>query len=576
MMPQTMTAGEAVVRVGPISSAGKPLTPQTTPQTMTGGEAIVRALIDHGVDTVFALPGVQTYPVTDALARYADKIRTVGARHEQATAYMAFGYACATGKVGVYSVVPGPGVLNTMAALCTAWGCSQPILCITGQVPRAYLEKGRGHLHEIPDQQGTVARLCKYTARIERPQDAPRVVAEAFRAMRSGRPGPALIEMCWDDMAAVGEVESLAPLAPDAPPRPDAESLAAAARLARRAERPLIIVGSGARHAGEEVKALAEAIRAPVTSFRGGRGIVPADHPLYLPYYAAWRVWDDCDLVIGIGSRLEMAYMRWSGMNSIIEKPEAPPHLIRIDIDPTEFDRLTPHVPLPADAKQGTSALLRAIRAEGEPAAKDLGRLRRARALADRTVSEIRPHVGFLAAIRRALPREALFAEELTQAGYASFLAWDVFEPRTYITSGFQGNLGYGLMTSLGAKVGRPDVPVLAVTGDGGFLYGAGELATAVKERIPLITVLFNNNAYGNVRRDQQKNFSGRTIASDFANPNFALLARAYGVAFDRAADADGLERAVRDALGNPGPTLIEVPVDLATEVNPWPYILRR
>ena len=160
-------------------------------QTVTGGAAIVQALIEHGVDTVFALPGVQTYPVMDALARNTDKIRTIGARHEQATAYMAFGYAQATGKVGVYSVVPGPGVLNTMGALCTAWGCNLPVLCITGQVPRAFLEGGRGHLHEIPDQQGTVSRLCKYTARIERPEDAPRIVAEAMKAMRSGRPGPA-------------------------------------------------------------------------------------------------------------------------------------------------------------------------------------------------------------------------------------------------------------------------------------------------------------------------------------------------------------------------------------------------
>ena len=543
---------------------------------VTGGEAIVRSLIAHGVDTVFALPGVQTYPVMDALARNKDKVRTYSARHEQATAYMAFGYAQATGKVGVYSVVPGPGVLNTMGALCTAWGCNMPVLCITGQVPSAYLEGGRGHLHEIPDQQGTVSRLCKYTARVERPEDAPRIIAEAFKAMTSGRPGPALVEMCWDDMAATGPYQEVAPLPLDPLPQVNADAIAKAADLLRKAERPMIMVGSGARHAQAEVIELAEKLNAPVTAFRGGRGIVPADHPLALSSYAAWQLWEETDCVIGIGSRMEMIYMRWMGMGSRITEPEAPPHLIRIDIDPEEMIRLVPHVPVLADSKEATAALVKALEAGAAPASKDLGRLDRARQTAQQAIAAVQPHVTHLEYLREALPREGIFAEELTQAGYASFFAWDVFAPRTYITSGFQGNLGYGFMTSLGVKVGRPDVPVVSVTGDGGFMYGSSELSTAVKEQIPLIVLLFNNGAYGNVRRDQQTNFDGRTIASDFANPDFELLAKAYGVNYLRAEDGPGIAAAVKAAIPNKGPTLIEVPVDLSTEVNPWPYILTR
>ncbi len=543
---------------------------------VTGGEAIVRSLIAHGVDTVFALPGVQTYPVMDALARNKDKVRTYSARHEQATAYMAFGYAQATGKVGVYSVVPGPGVLNTMGALCTAWGCNMPVLCITGQVPSAYLEGGRGHLHEIPDQQGTVSRLCKYTARVERPEDAPRIIAEAFKAMTSGRPGPALVEMCWDDMAATGPYQEVAPLPLDPLPQVNADAIAKAADLLRKAERPMIMVGSGARHAQAEVIELAEKLNAPVTAFRGGRGIVPADHPLALSSYAAWQLWEETDCVIGIGSRMEMIYMRWMGMGSRIMEPEAPPHLIRIDIDPEEMIRLVPHVPVLADSKEATAALVKALEAGAAPASKDLGRLDRARQTAQQAIAAVQPHVTHLEYLREALPREGIFAEELTQAGYASFFAWDVFAPRTYITSGFQGNLGYGFMTSLGVKVGRPDVPVVSVTGDGGFMYGSSELSTAVKEQIPLIVLLFNNGAYGNVRRDQQTNFDGRTIASDFANPDFELLAKAYGVNYLRAEDGPGIAAAVKAAIPNKGPTLIEVPVDLSTEVNPWPYILTR
>ena len=544
-------------------------------ETVTGGEAIVRSLVAHGVDTVFALPGVQTYPVMDALARHAEQIRTFSARHEQATAYMAFGYAQATGKVGVYSVVPGPGVLNTMGALCTAWGCNIPVLCITGQVPSAYLEGRRGHLHEIPDQQGTVSRLCKYTARVEKPEDAPRIVAEAFKAMLSGRPGPALIEMCWDDMAMTGPYQEMPPLDLEPTPALPDDMIAKAAELLRQAERPLIMVGSGARDAQDEVLALAEKLNAPVTAFRGGRGIMPADHPLAMSSYAAWQLWEETDCVIGIGSRMEMIYMRWSGMRSRIVEPEAPPHLIRIDIDPEEMTRLVPHVPVVADAKEATAALLQALDQSGAPTSKDLGRLERARATAQQAIAAVQPHVTFLEHIREALPRDGIFTEELTQAGYASFFAWDVFAPRTYITSGFQGNLGYGFMTSLGVKAGRPDVPVVSVTGDGGFLYGASELATAVKEKIPLIVLLFNNGAYGNVRRDQITNFDGRTIASDFANPDFELMAKAYGVAYLRAEDGPAIAEAIRTAIPNEGPTLIEVPVDLSTEVNPWPYVLR-
>ena len=368
----------------------------------------------------------------------------------------------------------------------------------------------------------------------------------------------------------------MAPLALDAPPAIDADMIAKAAELARNAERPLIMVGSGARHAQAEVLALAEKLNAPVTAFRGGRGIVPADHPLAMSSYAAWQLWEETDLVIGIGSRLEMIYMRWSGMNSRIVEPEGPPHVIRIDIDPEEMKRLVPHVPVLADSQEGTAALLKALEKGKGPASKDLGRLERARATAQQAIAAVQPHVSHLEYLREALPRDGIFAEELTQAGYASFFAWDVFEPRTYITSGFQGNLGYGFMTSLGVKVGRPDVPVVSVTGDGGFMYGSSELSTAVKEQIPLIVLLFNNNAYGNVRRDQQTNFDGRTIASDFANPDFELLAKAYGVNYLRATDGPGIAAAVKAAIPNTGPTLIEVPVDLATEVNPWPYILRR
>src|SRR5262245_52292571 len=282
--------------------------------TVTGGVAIVEALAANGVEVVFGLPGAQLYPLFDALQQKSDAIRTIGARHEQARGYMAFGYARSTGRPGVYAVVPGPGVLNTAAALATAFGCCAPVLCITGQVPSQFIGRGRGHLHELPDQLATLRTLTKWAARIERPADAPGIVNEAFRQMLSGRPGPVAVEMAWDTMASRGDVEpSVAPRLPEAP-RPSPSEIEAAAELIVGARRPMIMVGTGAQHAGAAVLALAELLGAPVAAFRGGRGVVPEDHPLAVSSYAAYRLWPETDVLIGIGSRLEMPYMRWKGM----------------------------------------------------------------------------------------------------------------------------------------------------------------------------------------------------------------------------------------------------------------------
>src|SRR5262245_46731360 len=216
--------------------------------TTTGGMAIVEALIANGVDTVFGLPGAQLYPLFDALQQRGDRVRTVGARHEQACGYMAFGYARSTGRPGVYAVVPGPGVLNTTAALCTAYGCCAPVLCVTGQVPSAFLGRGRGHLHELPDQLATLRTLVKWAARIERPADAPEAINEAFRQRLSGRPGPVAVEMAWDTMASSAFVEPLGAAVMPRLPAPSPLEVEAAAKLLAAAKRPIIMTGSGAQH----------------------------------------------------------------------------------------------------------------------------------------------------------------------------------------------------------------------------------------------------------------------------------------------------------------------------------------
>ncbi len=537
---------------------------------MSTGAAIVESLIANGVDTIFGLPGAQTYALFDALQKARDRIRLVSVRHEQAAAYMAFGYARSTGRVGAYSVVPGPGVLNTMAALSTAVGCNVPVLCITGQVPADFLGKGRGHLHELPDQLGTLQSLVKWAARITQPGEAPELVAEAFRRMLTGRPGPAVLETPWDVMGEVGEVR-IAPVTLPDPPAPDAAEIAAAAELICAAENPMIYTGGGALDASGEVTQLAERLWAPVFSFRSGRGVVSDDHPLGFSLPAAHELWDACDLLIGIGTRLEGPYMRWNQIRWM-DKP-ADPKLIRIDIDPKEMTRFAPDAGVLGDARVSAQALNEALEArqvQGRDRSQQLAAIK-TKTLA--AFEDIQPQMSYLKVIRQALPDDGFFVEELCQAGFASNYAFPVLAPRSYVTCGYQGTLGFGFQTGLGVKIANPERAVVSITGDGGFMFGLQELATAAQHEIGLITILFNNGGFENVRRDQDNLFDGRAIGSTWTNPDFMTLAQAFGVRGLSTDSPEGLGAALTEALAADGPTLIEVRVESGREVTPWPLI---
>ena len=544
----------------------------------TGGAAIVDALITNGTDTLFGLPGAQMYPLFDALQQRGDQIRTVGARHEQACGYMAFGYARSTGRPGVFAVVPGPGVLNTAAALCTALGCNAPVLCITGQVPAAFIGRRRGHLHELPDQLATLRSLTKWSMRIERPADAPEIVNEAFRQMLSGRPGPVAIEMAWDVMASRAPVRPL-PAAEIPAPSPAApEEIAAAARILAAARRPMIMTGSGAQHASDAIRALADYLDAPVAAFRGGRGVMPEDDPLGISSFVAHELWSETDAVIGIGTRLELPLMRWTGMMTLIDRPREPPHVIRIDIDPAEMQRLVPHAGIVADAEVGAKALLAALErlhARKPPAVSQQirGRIVAAKTAARSRIEKVQPQLAYLDVIREVLPRDGIFVTELSQVGFTSYFGYPVYAPHTYISEGFQGTLGFGFPTALGVKVAHPDRPVVSVTGDGGFMFGMQELATAKQEGIGLVTLLFNNRSYGNVLRDQRTNFGNRVIGAALDNPDFMLIAKAFGIEGHRVGSPDALRPVLAAAIDAAGPVLIEIEVPQGSETSPWEFI---
>ena len=532
----------------------------------TGGEAIVSGLVAHGVTTVFGLPGAQIYGLFDAF--HQAQLRVIGARHEQACGYMAFGYARASGKPGVFSVVPGPGVLNAGAALLTAFGANEPVLCLTGQVPSAFLGKGRGHLHEMPDQLATLRTFVKWAERIEYPASAPALVARAFQEMLSGRRGPASLEMPWDVFTQRVEVGAAEVFERFPSPQPDPDRIKSAANLIAASRTPMIFVGSGAIEAGDEILELAELIEAPVVAFRSGRGIVSNAHELGLTMAAAYRLWPQTDLMIGIGTRLELPTMtRWPFLPQGLKS-------IRIDIDPSEMRRYAPDAAVVADAKAGTSELLAAVRKLGYT--KTAGRrtaIRDASAATLKDIQKIQPQMAYLNILREVLPPNAIVTDELSQVGFASWYGFPVYEPRTFITSGYQGTLGSGFPTALGAKVAYPDRPVVAITGDGGFMFGVQELSTAVQFKIGVVVLVFNNNSYGNVRRDQRQHFEGRVVASDLVNPDFVKLAESFGVGAARVTSPDHFRNELEKALASGGPYLIDIEVPRDSEVSPWAFI---
>ncbi|MCC7411462.1 MAG: hypothetical protein IT495_07515 [Gammaproteobacteria bacterium] len=534
---------------------------------MTGAEAIVEALLAHGIDTVFGLPGGQLDHLFDAMHARRDRLRVLHTRHEQGAAYMAYGYAASTGRIGAYAVVPGPGLLNTGAALATAYANNAPVLCVCGQVHAAGIDSGYGHLHEIPDQLGLVRHLTKWAARIDHPAQAPALVAEAVRQLRSGRPRPVEIEMAMDVMGQRAEVESVAVAVESRTWPVDADLVEAAARLLGRAERPLIVVGSGALDAGAPLHALAMALQAPVVAFRKGRGIVDEREPLSQSWPAGHRLWGRADAVLAVGTRLMIPLTDWGRDEDL--------KLVRVDIDPVEMNRIcTPDVGLVGDASVVLAALAAAVPRHNRRRASRSAELT---ALKSEVAAEIRAQVpeqmAYLDAIRAVLPQDGIFVDEVTQVGFVSWYGFPVYRPRQFVTAGYQGTLGYGYATALGVVAANPGRHVVQVSGDGGFMFNVQELATAVHHRLPLVTVIFNDGKFANVQRQQDEWFAGRRICSDLTNPDFVRLAEAFGALGLRAGSPAALRSALEQGFADGGPVIIDVPV-ASRMASPWPFIM--
>lgn len=528
-------------------------------------EAILGGLELNGIDRLFCLPGVQNDPFFDALFDHTDRIQVVHSRHEQGAAYMALGAALATGRPSAYSVVPGPGFLNTATALATAQSCGAQVLALVGQLPSAYIGRGYGLLHEVPDQFGMLANLTKWAGSIRAPIQAPSLVDEAFRRLRNGRPGPVGLE-CPADVWA-----ETAPMAlPEQPakrePLPiDDDAVQAAAKLLGKAKRPLIVVGGGAQDASAEVTALAELLQAPVVAFRMGRGVVDDRNPFSVTLPIGHHLWKDADVVIGIGTRLQTHQVTF-GVDADLK-------IIRIDIDPEEIGRIhRPDVSIVGYAEDAVPALLNSLPGHMEKRRSRVDEMLAQKASFAEKMSKLQPQLGYLEAIRDVLPEDGILVDELVQTSYVARIAFPVYRPRSFICSGYQGTLGWGLATAIGVQMARPDKRVVALAGDGGFMFNLPELAVAVQQRLPLVTIVFNDGAYGNVRRTQKEMFGNRLIATDLTNPDFVKLAESFGAMGLSATSPDSLRVALNEAFRQQGPALIEV--RCGEMPSPWEFIL--
>lgn len=524
------------------------------------GALVVARLRSEGVEVIFTVPGEQLDPIFRALAQSG--IRVVHTRHEQAAALMAFGYARTTGRTGVFVVISGPGVLNSVTGLATAYAGDARVLCIAGQIATPLVDRGLGIPHEIPDQLGMLERVTGWTARVESADTAIATLDEAFRRLADDRPRPIALEIPTDVLVA--QVSTPAERRPTSTTLRtiDHAQVSAARELLADAQRPVIFVGSGARAATDEVRQLAALLLAPVTTELGGRGVVSDLDALSIPLAVAHDVWAEADVVLAVGTRLLRPQVEW-GTDGL--------RVVRVDLDPVEIHRVaTPEVALVGDAAELLGAVLDGM----DPVAEReewWQRIDRARRAVDERQSVIEPQVHWVRAIREALPDDGFFVDEMTQVGYAARLALPVLEPSTYVLPTYVGALGFGFATALGVKVAHPDRAVVSISGDGGFTYTLPELATAVQHGIGVVAVVFNDQCYSNVARSQEK-FLAQTIGTDLHNPDFVALAESFGAVGVLARTPEELRSEIEKALVRDDiPTVIEVPVGAMPNV--WQLI---
>ncbi|MHB8477933.1 MAG: 5-guanidino-2-oxopentanoate decarboxylase [Steroidobacteraceae bacterium] len=530
---------------------------------MTCGEAVMKLLVSYDVDTVFGMAGTMTVELYRGIALAG--VRHVQCRNEQGASLMADGYARATGKPGVCTIIAGPGVTNAATGIAQAYCDSQPMLVLSGACATRTQGKGWGAIHELADQSAVTAGFTAFSAMVRYPEELPELIARAYAVFRGGRPRPVHLSLPRDVLPESVEQDWSARRAPSLP-MPDPAAIDEAADRLARAKRPLILVGGGAIGTRRALTAIAERIGAAVLSTNAGKGILPESHPLSLgcsivQKWSQQALQNDADVVLLVGSEVSQG-------DHFLPKLDISGDIIRIDIDPMELTSMySAAVPIQANAGAAMLALSSALasrkptaqRSQGEIWVRDI----LARNAASMTNLE-RQHARVWEILRSVLPTDAIVMGDATQIVYTGSFAMPMEMERCWYYSGTYCSLGVALPMAVGAKIGAPHRPVIAVAGDGGIMFTVGELATAAEERLALPVVVWNNDALNAIVEQMDQRQIPR-IGVEPKSPDFLRLAEALGCHATRAASAEHLGQSVRDALVADRPTLIEVRQD-----SPW------
>ncbi len=530
-------------------------------RSLTGGQSLIRCLYKEGIRVIFGLPGVQMYHAIIPILDYSD-IKFITTRHEQATTYMADGYARAGGKIGVAMVVPGPGLQNASAGITNAYASSSPILVISGQINKDKISKDIGILHEINDQMDIIKPITKWQARVIKAKKIPNVVKKSFIKLRTGRPRPIEIEIPPETLSEISNFpnykQAKIPLFTI-----NKKSLKKAAMIITKSKNPVIWAGGGVHLSGasKELLAFAEYMQIPILTTPEGKGSISDKHYLSIgtPQGRSTGNSKDslrdffytCDVIVAIGTRFANA------------EPKRSQRVIQIDIDPKEIGRNHKNtLGIVGDARQVISKLLKNIKTKTRPVKNKkiiFNKMRLNRY--NNPTNQIEPLAGYVKALRNGIPNNGILVTDMTTVAYYSRIHYQTFNSRSYFTSSYSGNLGSAFPTSLGVKVARPNQPVVSISGDGGFLFNSQELATAAQFKINVVAVVFNDKSYGNVKRDMKDIFNNKFLGSELKNPNFIKLAESYGVIGMKANSPKALEKSIKKAISLNKTVLIEVPI---------------
>ncbi|HET9068421.1 MAG TPA: 5-guanidino-2-oxopentanoate decarboxylase, partial [Amaricoccus sp.] len=484
-------------------------------------------------------------------------IRHVTPRHEQGAGFMADGYARASGRPAACFIISGPGMTNIVTAMGQAYSDSIPMLVISSVNITNELGMGEGRLHELPDQSGLVRGVSVFSHRLMRPADLPAVIARAFAVFDSARPGPVHIELPLDVITAPADDLPRAAYRTRSRPGPDPDAIARAAALLAGARDPYVVLGGGTADAADAARALVERLAAPVALTINAKGVLPPAHPLSLgsslPLPPVIDALQAADVVLAVGTELGETDTLLFGESLALSGK-----VIRIDIDAEQMTRnVLPEVAICSDAGLAMRALTAALPpSPGRAPEARVARLREAAAAAVR--DDYRRHGRFLDAVAEALPG-VIIAGDSTQPVYGGNLAYEPAGPRSWFNSSTgYGTLGYGLPAAFGAKVARPDAPVVALIGDGGIQFTIGELATAVELGLPVPILLWNNQGYGEIKQYMADRDIPQ-IGVDIYTPDFQTIARGFGCRALRAESYAGLRDALREAVAADRPTVIEI-----------------